>query len=103
VNLSNYSNIAVMPIGAFVSSSPIDSLPLSSLFSFEPQVQSEGMIVDTLTWVKIEGCFVAEGGEQYLAVGSFVPDAQIDTIVLFNSSLSRSYYYIDDFTDMLAL
>ena len=38
----------------------------------------------------------AEGGEQYMTIGNFVPDATSDTLFLGNSGGSNiAYYYID--------
>jgi hypothetical protein len=69
-----------------------------------PQVLNQnGYITDTTQWVLIQGCFTANGGEQYMTIGNFNSNANTDTIfcgsnnILFGSG-NDAYYYIDDIT-----
>lgn len=97
VNLSDFSNVAMKPIGAVVSPNRLVDLPLDNLFDFETQVESSEIIYDTLGWTKVDGCFVAAGGEKYLTIGNFSDASSMDTVRLHDSSLpDRSFYFIDD-------
>ena len=67
---------------------------------FHPQVVNpfENPLLDTEKWQKIEGEFVAQGGERFLTIGNFYPAEQSN--VLFPAYLKEilpgAYYYIDD-------
>jgi hypothetical protein len=50
------------------------------------------VIQDTLNWVKVSGCYLAQGGEEYLTIGNFFDNANTQ-ITAGNGS---SYYYVDD-------
>jgi len=56
-----------------------------------------GYFNDPNGWTLISGCFLAEGGEQYVTIGNFYSDADthIDPDCAANPPLI-SYYYIDD-------
>ncbi|MBI3520255.1 MAG: T9SS type A sorting domain-containing protein [Bacteroidetes bacterium] len=66
-----------------------------------PQVENQnGFLTDTVNWVKIEGYFTAQGGEQYITIGNFNSNANTDTL---NSGTTNpipfdtgtAYYYLD--------
>lgn len=51
------------------------------------------------TWIKIEGSFIASGGENYITIGNFKDDINTDTIPVCTTSnldYKSAYYYIDD-------
>lgn len=95
---------AIKNIGAYFSNS------LPTLISFNyinavPQVENQGGIVsDTAQWSQIQGCFTAQGGEQYLTIGNFNTNSNTDTLSiqsanpLTGAGTDISYYYIDDIT-----
>src|SRR5690606_16916479 len=63
-----------------------------------PQVvNTNGIITDSVVWTKIEGEFIANGGEKFLTIGYFEDSlAVFDTLntdPLFMSP--ESYYYVD--------
>lgn len=68
--------------------------------SFLPQIKSnpDSLLIDTLDWTKIEGTFVAQGGEQYIVIGNFHPNSQ--TIASGQSLFPDSDYFIDDVSVM---
>lgn len=96
VSLSNTSHVAVDNLAAYFSVMPpsrSDSKLLSNLQQ-APQVRNPTgkFLADTLNWLKIEGNFVANGGEQYLTLGNF--DDNVHTNRMGTNPVS--YYYIDD-------
>lgn len=61
-----------------------------------PQVYTNDFIYDTLNWVKIEGNFIANGGEEWLTIGWMFDSTEIAfDSVPGGSGLQYSYYYID--------
>jgi hypothetical protein len=92
---------AVKQIGAYFS----NSLPTLISFSYinaVPQVENQGGIIsDTTQWTLIQGCFTANGGEEYITIGNFNSNVNTDTL---NTGTNNpiigdpqySYYYIDD-------
>jgi hypothetical protein len=67
-----------------------------------PQIiKQTNFVVDTTIWSEIQGCFTANGGEQYLMIGNFNSNANTDTLFIGTTNPipfygDFSYYYIDD-------
>lgn len=66
-----------------------------------PQVENQsGFLTDTVNWTKIEGSFIAQGGEHHLTIGNFYPNALTDTLNTgstnpFVQDGGTAYYFID--------
>lgn len=92
---------AIKSIGAFFSNS-IPAITNGYQINATPQVvNTGGFISDTVQWVQIQGCFTANGGEQYVTIGNFTPNGMTDTLNVGTNDLiingeTESYYYIDD-------
>ena len=64
-----------------------------------PQIENtQGVIVDSLNWVKISGEFIAQGGEKFLTIGNFRSDSNTTAVFLVDSLsvFGFAYYYIDN-------
>ncbi len=117
VSLSEYSSGSVATIGALLSKDcPQDTgthtlmkkevRPVTPTISqtiatyYTPQVQNDyfRVLTNTASWSKISGTFVAEGGEQYLTIGNFLPANQsnLTDLETLTYLLPGAYYYIDD-------
>ena len=61
-----------------------------------PQIENKkGIIKDTVNWVKVNGSFIADGGEKYLVIGNFRDNQHTNYIeVLYG--IQFPYYFIDD-------
>ena len=57
-------------------------------------VNSKGFIFDTINWVKVEELFTAKGGERYIVIGCFNPNAK-DTLLDNNGGI-EVYYLVED-------
>lgn len=97
VSLADSSIRACDNIGAYFSETSVFSLDNTNLI-FSPQVISEESkpIRDKIDWVKIDGVFVAIGGEQYLTIGIFSDNANTNFLDVPNGWCNEPYYYIDD-------
>lgn len=97
-----YNFVAVDKIGAYFSDTAIYSNSLYNLH-FQPQIQNSlgSFIVDTNSWTKISGSFIAHGNEQWITIGFFndslpVHDSLICPVMLDSTKDTWSYLYIDD-------
>lgn len=117
VSLSEYSSGAVATIGALFTNDRIEEKTREMLTQkittnyengisqsistyLKPQIVNpfNNPIVDTEKWTKIEGEYIALGGEKFLTIGNFYPSAQSNLVDLayLTYLLPGAYYYIDD-------
>jgi gliding motility-associated-like protein len=98
VSLSNlWSNsIAVDRLGVYFSNNNIfwntvDIAPVT------PQLQTQENIFysDTINWMSINFEYIANGGEQYITIGNFIPFSSVNYQAIDSFSVI-SYYYLDD-------
>ncbi len=62
-----------------------------------PQIESNiGFIGTSNGWISIEGCFIAEGGENYITIGNFHDNANTPVDPDCPNGTNNSYYYIED-------
>ncbi|GIV26303.1 MAG: hypothetical protein KatS3mg027_0117 [Bacteroidia bacterium] len=92
-----------------------DSFPYYFPYDYPSQVawDSTKFMTDTLNWVKLNGCFIAQGGEKYVAIGNFRNIYSTKGITVNYDSINfkcdeynsrcvsvnvfgGAYYYIDD-------
>ena len=102
VNRSERTEYAIKQIGAYFSSS-LPSTVGNMYINANPQVVNNVFVVDTVQWIEIQGCFTANGGEQYITIGNFNSNSNTDTLNIGTNNpvagwLPSSYYYIDDIT-----
>lgn len=89
---------ATANIGAYFSATPPDPANNIGTLNAMPQVEAHlGFINDNQDWVLITGCFVAQGGEQWITIGNFYNNANTPIEPGCNTSFA-SYYYLDDVT-----
>lgn len=94
---------AIKNIGAYFSNS-LPTLIGGEYISAIPQVENHtGYITDTIQWTLIQGCFIANGGEQYITIGNFNSNATTDTLFAGTNNQvfgadGYAYYYIDNIT-----
>jgi hypothetical protein len=87
-------------IGAwFASQSQITATPITSsttaLPGVFPQITSSGYITDTTQWTEVKGTFIANGTEEYIAIGAFN-----NNIIPSPSGPRYSYYFLEDVSVM---
>ncbi len=96
VSLTDISEYGINDLGAFFSNGPIDTTGQGLyLINFTPQISTKNIIIDTVNWVLIEGTFIANGGEDHLTIGCFVPDDSV-SYFRFNNNGQCAAYYLDD-------
>jgi gliding motility-associated-like protein len=85
-------------LGIALTTTPYNQLQLYNLTS-EIYGVNTSIILDTMNWVKIEGSFVAQGGERYLYIGNFHHDSVTQAIRVSTSGFSlleAAYYFVDN-------
>lgn len=117
VSLSEYSSGAVATIGALFTQHRIEQdtremltdqditkydngISQSISTYLKPQIVNpyNNPLIDTENWMKIEGEYIAQGGEKFLTIGNFYPAPQSNCTDLdyLTYLLPGAYYYIDD-------
>ncbi|MEX1189746.1 MAG: gliding motility-associated C-terminal domain-containing protein [Bacteroidia bacterium] len=99
VNMPNDHRYACDRVGAYASVGPLSSAGVSN-FNIEPHIENPAgaILSDTSGWLRINGYFSAEGGEDHLTIGNFRPDDQCQTALVNPTSwyTTSSYLLIDD-------
>ncbi|MBP8033178.1 MAG: T9SS type A sorting domain-containing protein [Bacteroidia bacterium] len=104
VSRADKISYAVKSIGAYFSNSTQTTSGLGYINVIPQVVNQSGFITDTIGWTQIQGCFTANGGEQYITIGNFNSNANTDTLriqpvnALSTSTVDIAYYFIDDIT-----
>lgn len=80
-------------LGAVFSRDSLYFNSASGYPNWQPSIKFHEIISDTTNWKLISGHFKAEGGEQYMSLGSFTPDNEIQW---YGDLDDGSYIYIDD-------
>ncbi|MFZ4412198.1 MAG: gliding motility-associated C-terminal domain-containing protein [Bacteroidales bacterium] len=85
---------AVENIGMYFSVDTV--LNYSGLFALVPQIENHnGVLKDTINWVKVIGTFIANGGEKHLTIGNFKDNLHTNFEEVYYSPMG-AYYCIDD-------
>jgi hypothetical protein len=101
VSYSDRAVIAIKNIGASFSSSMHSTTSTGYINTVPQVVNNSGFLTDTINWVEIKGCFIAQGGELYLTIGNFNSNINTDTLHTKTTNpfpsggIDISYYYID--------
>lgn len=81
-------------LGIYLSASPINP---ATPFAYTPQIVNPtgNVLNDSLNWTMISGTYLASGGEQYITIGSFIPD---NMLTIFNRGGTYPFtsYAIED-------
>lgn len=99
MNLANISRYGSNRIGAVFTSDTLfqNSSGQYDFMNYLPQIENLEIVSDTSNWVEFSESFLAQGGEQFMTVGSFRTGSLVDTSDLINPSSAWAYYYFDDF------
>lgn len=86
-------------VGIAVSKDSVVDYSSESLINISPVYSENEVFLDRGVWHKIEGSFVADGGEEFIYIGNFLSNTQtsielVDSSFLFNEV--ASYFYIDN-------
>ncbi len=106
VNLNNKSNWACDCIDVLFSSEPLPNpFPepnpdfTQALIEGNPQLRTPDgyFLKDTLEWMELCWIYQAQGNEQYMTIGSFEKNLEVNTFLIYPTPPSATiYYYFDD-------
>ena len=101
VSLCDSMNWACTRIGALFTHYDTQTL-IDSIIGRVPHVQNQEhfYLADKSSWMTIEGLFLATGGEEYITIGTFQDDSQIEVTEIFDQytdpiRYNLAVYYID--------
>lgn len=100
VSLS-FPQAAIERIGGLFTSNQVSRVDDCPIFDSPQIVNQDGFLTDSLGWMKIEGEFIADGGEEYLTIGYFEDTTNSNDLVLpilpdsITLGFFSPYYYID--------
>jgi OmpA-OmpF porin, OOP family len=100
IALSSYSGFSINQIAGLFSQKPITIRKNESTFS--PQVKLSLSEIDNKRFKTLCSCFTAEGGEQFVTLGRFTSDANLEILPRTNIPQSQfgidksAYYLIDN-------
>jgi len=88
---------AINNIGAYLDDGIIDTTNHCSAWQTEytPQIVDTAIIMDTVSWVEIQGSFIANGTERYITIGNFFDTAHTEHIHILPGG-HEGTYLIDD-------
>jgi gliding motility-associated-like protein len=91
-------------VGMYLSKDSIFSSDYLCICSITPQIEelTGNMVDDTLNWIQISGSFIANGGEEYIALGFFLDYYDITTYTIY-PSLPSAYKEVGMYLDDIAV
>ena len=92
------TNVVCNKMGALVTTNSYSDPNVLSPLINSCTIKDELIIKDTIQWKKISGSFIADSSYQYLVIGNFFDDNNVDTMHLPDLGVGyfNGYYYIDD-------
>ena len=96
-SLINNSMTAVENMGMYFSVDTVLGFHNGhGLYTLQPQIENHnGIITDTINWVRVYGTFISSGREKYLTIGNFTDNIHTNFQNLSGAAIP-AYYYIDD-------
>ncbi|MFZ4741201.1 MAG: gliding motility-associated C-terminal domain-containing protein [Bacteroidales bacterium] len=95
ISFPDYGSYAISNIGMYFSPTEVIQINLYAPLPYIPQIKNtHGILKDTINWMKVNGSFIASGGEQYLVIGNFDSSQYVNYITVGSNTNSR--YLIDD-------
>lgn len=97
-NLSDLATRSTDALGLGFSDQPF---PGTRLIPFKPAVRlpSGSFLQDRVYWTQVSGAYRAQGGEEYLIIGNFLPDDSLTLVELDPGAVAEpllaAYVYID--------
>ncbi|MBE7441364.1 MAG: T9SS type A sorting domain-containing protein [Flavobacteriales bacterium] len=106
ISLADTYNCAVNRSDAYFSPTPMDpTLGTPPYLQYvQPHVMADSTVfyTDKENWTKIEGCYIASGGENYITFGNLHLDNETDTlcsgVIPGYPDYKGAYYYMDNFS-----
>ncbi len=97
VNNSGFGQWVIDAIGLVFSEDSLLTLASIPLI-LPPDIENltGNIIRDTLNWIKISGLYIAKGGEQFITIGCFLDNSEIQKEIFFQLPNSYAYYLVDD-------
>ena len=98
VSLLDSVDYATNNIGISLSDTLINNSTSQTVLNTNVYGNNNQVITDNINWTKINGSFIANGGEEYLRIGNFFNDIQTSVIQIQQNDRGgpSGYYYVDN-------
>ncbi len=97
VSLNNGYIQAIEELGAYISTTAPGFFTNALHINVIPQVENiSGALNDTVNWKRVNGPYLATGGELYITIGNFHDDTTTTITQPGTSGSFGAYYFIDD-------
>jgi len=101
LNLDNVSPLKTNQYGLYFDDGSIigSHISCNSVINVTPQVANNPAVImdDTLSWIRIQGSFVANGNENHVTIGNFKSDVATTGLATgFSTTYIPAVYNIDD-------
>ena len=96
VSVTDEVKYGITNLGVYFSTTPVTTC-LQCIMPYTPQINhfNPSGIGNSSGWTKIEGTFIASGGEQYLTLGNFNDDLSTAPVIVNPGKPGWAAYYID--------
>jgi gliding motility-associated-like protein len=94
ISLGEAFKYASNNIGVYLSNNTI--ILTNYQFDIIPNINFQQIVLDSTSWVYIQGYYKAIGGEDYITIGNFFDNNNTELDIIKESSTPFAYYYIDD-------
>lgn len=94
-------------IGAYFSDTMVNNYIMNNAANFgplffTPHILDTNIIIDSINWTRISGCYQATSTAEYLIIGNFHGNSTTDYTILNNNApnneFRNAYYFVDDVT-----
>ena len=94
INSASQQKYFIHDISALITNTQVVVNPGGT---YNPQISSVSNVIykDTTKWMRINGYYTANGGENYITIGNYKPYGMELKDSVANNSISEAYYFID--------
>lgn len=95
IKLEYHSDFATNGIGMYFSESHFYDYESKLINDVIPQIKTFQVVKDSVNWLKISQEFVAETNAEYLTIGNFEKQSNIEQLIMDKVNWRRAYAYYD--------
>ena len=88
---------AIDAIGLVFTSDSLITISSTPII-FSPSIENPtgNILNDSVNWIPISGTYTAKGGEQFITIGCFLDNSEVQDLIIANNSFEPAAYYLVD-------